>query len=652
MTGQVQSAYQIIVKDNLANDGYTLKASYSGINTSGQLLFREGEGTKESPYVINTVSQLHEINEDLSKHYILGSDIDLTDATKEGGDYYNDGLGWIPIGKADEAYFEGSLDGNGHKIIGLNSNDINASLFYSLDGATINNLTLDKFILSNNTSENENTSGVAALAYMSYNANISNVTVSNSNISSLTGAAGLIGDLQPYATKTTISNVSIGNSKISGTTAGAVSSNTLLLGDVDVSDIFVTNGEIKAINGGSAGLIFGFMRTYGDNEFNINRVFNSASVVGNGTYSYQYTGLVGGTIYIGSDTAPTINVSNIQSIRGINYASGVYANSLIGFIRTITSEGNFKVNFENVIMLNHNSKDSGIVFGVISRVGNTGTITFNNILSNDYSTNSYYNTDNSSYTANAKKVTVKELVAGHDELSTWDVTDWDDFVDNWVVSEKDDITRIPVIKNAPFEYTTVSDITVTEGRTVNIYDYLSPDIDLAKNITYEIDDTNKAEIDSDGNIIGKEEGETTINIVSNYDGYVNDVNITVTGAPKITFDKNNENATGEMNDQIIPANPTDGVYKLSKNGYELVGYTFKGWSTSSSSSTVTYTDKQSVNNLSSTNGATASICFLILSIDAGINAERYTTPSKVNSSISAQSLLLPALSCAFLSLRK
>ena len=46
---------------------------------------------------------------------------------------------------------------------------------------------------------------------------------------------------------------------------------------------------------------------------------------------------------------------------------------------------------------------------------------------------------------------------------------------------------------------------------------------------------------------------------------------------------------------------------LTANGFTRTGYTFKGWATSSGSSTVTYSNKQSVLNLSSVNGDTVKL---------------------------------------------
>ena len=46
---------------------------------------------------------------------------------------------------------------------------------------------------------------------------------------------------------------------------------------------------------------------------------------------------------------------------------------------------------------------------------------------------------------------------------------------------------------------------------------------------------------------------------------------------------------------------------LTNNGYSRTGYTFKGWSTSSTATSATYTNGQSVTNLTATNGATVTL---------------------------------------------
>ncbi len=62
--------------------------------------------------------------------------------------------------------------------------------------------------------------------------------------------------------------------------------------------------------------------------------------------------------------------------------------------------------------------------------------------------------------------------------------------------------------------------------------------------------------------------------------------------------------TGTMSQQSF----TYGTAKaLTQNAFTRTDYDFLGWSTSSTATTATYTDKQTVNNLSSTNGATVTL---------------------------------------------
>ena len=46
---------------------------------------------------------------------------------------------------------------------------------------------------------------------------------------------------------------------------------------------------------------------------------------------------------------------------------------------------------------------------------------------------------------------------------------------------------------------------------------------------------------------------------------------------------------------------------LNANGFSRSGYTFLGWSTNKDATSATYSNKQSVKNLTSTNGATVTL---------------------------------------------
>ena len=90
-----------------------------------------------APTVITTPQQLNNIRNNTSGSYILGKDINLAyDTTNANGLFYNGGDGWKPI-----PAFEGILDGNGYKIIGLYCNNgSSGGLFSSIHGGTVKNL--------------------------------------------------------------------------------------------------------------------------------------------------------------------------------------------------------------------------------------------------------------------------------------------------------------------------------------------------------------------------------------------------------------------------------------------------------------------------------------------------------------------------------
>ncbi len=67
------------------------------------------------------------------------------------------------------------------------------------------------------------------------------------------------------------------------------------------------------------------------------------------------------------------------------------------------------------------------------------------------------------------------------------------------------------------------------------------------------------------------------------------------------------NANGGSGSMSNSSHTYDASKALSANSYTKKGYTFKGWSTSSSAASATYTNKQSVKNLTSTNGGTVNL---------------------------------------------
>ncbi len=103
-----------------------------------------GSGTISNPFLICTQAHLVSVQEDLSAHYKLMANLDLSS------------VDFSPIGYG--LSFTGTFDGNGHTISNWNYEDLEqlhpVGLFSALDGgATIKNLTLSDFsVLSSGTS--------------------------------------------------------------------------------------------------------------------------------------------------------------------------------------------------------------------------------------------------------------------------------------------------------------------------------------------------------------------------------------------------------------------------------------------------------------------------------------------------------------------
>ncbi|MFK9094252.1 Ig-like domain-containing protein [Bacillus salipaludis] len=115
---------------------------------------------------IRTAEDLNKIRNGLDGKYILKNNIDLSEATSEGGAFYNNGAGWEPIG-TQRAPFTGELDGNGFDISGLKITDRTGSVgfFGYTDGAVIKNIGIvDSTIHVNTTSSGSNYGGFAGQA--------------------------------------------------------------------------------------------------------------------------------------------------------------------------------------------------------------------------------------------------------------------------------------------------------------------------------------------------------------------------------------------------------------------------------------------------------------------------------------------------------
>ena len=112
--------------------------------------FAGGSGTKSDPYLIATKEHLNNVRKDLDAHYKMTADIVFTETDfTEGGNFYNDGKGWRPIGEYGVGVFNGVFDGNNHSVKGLyinvaEENTVAVGLFGLCKNAKIINLSVSE----------------------------------------------------------------------------------------------------------------------------------------------------------------------------------------------------------------------------------------------------------------------------------------------------------------------------------------------------------------------------------------------------------------------------------------------------------------------------------------------------------------------------
>ncbi|SFU20907.1 PKD repeat-containing protein, partial [Algoriphagus locisalis] len=103
-----------------------------------------GDGTVESPWEIGTPKQLHAVRSYLSDHFKVIADIDLSQVTREGGKYWNEGAGWQPIGDGSDP-FTGSISGGGYVLEGAfinNSTANNVGIFGVIKDGSVKRLAI------------------------------------------------------------------------------------------------------------------------------------------------------------------------------------------------------------------------------------------------------------------------------------------------------------------------------------------------------------------------------------------------------------------------------------------------------------------------------------------------------------------------------
>lgn len=329
---------------------------------------------------IYTVEDLYNVRKDLMGSYILMNDIDLTDATAEGGawDFY--GNGWNPIGSGDlysNGAFSGEFDGNNHKIIGMR-----------IDVTTL-------------------PPGAGEEIYLGLFANIT----------------GFVHDLTFY-NGTVSGSVSWGGSRIyAGALAGTTSKGTITNITNENTSIFAS---LK--NGGYtySGGIVGY-----NSESNINLCTNKAKIYADTGYtagSYTYAGGIAAYIYFAT-ISKSYNNGQITSIGSQNaFAGGISASNYKGTIKTSYNTGVIKASDGSDNYTAGISQLTGYEnnYTTISQCYNIGTVIDGSAISsgNGTTANSYYLAESGTGTAGATSLNEAQMLMrfmynGFDFDSVW-----------------------------------------------------------------------------------------------------------------------------------------------------------------------------------------------------------------------------------------
>ncbi|KAF2962244.1 DUF4493 domain-containing protein [Fervidobacterium sp. 2310opik-2] len=266
------------------------------------LPFDGGTGTQDDPYLIRTAWQLQRLNDSqyltANKYFKLIANIDLT------------GFTWTPIGNfssdLSQTAFQGTLDGDYHKITNLTFNDTsrsNAGLFGYLYNATVKNLIIENA----NVTAKQYVGALSGSAKKSmiYRVGVRNSAVEGTNNNYNIYAGGLIGDVsggvtieESFANNITVSGPNYDNARVGGLVGRLMHSTD---GDNNVSKSYAT-GTVKFKSkdssniGGLIGLTSSGTSSTAKNYINQSYAAVAPSNIANDGTNAYWKGFVGGSV--------------------------------------------------------------------------------------------------------------------------------------------------------------------------------------------------------------------------------------------------------------------------------------------------------------------------------------------------------------------
>lgn len=532
------SNYLSVENNYVAENNINVTISIDNSINPGKYILKTSYGSYSVDSYITINSNLLLDGDGTSKNpFIIKSENDLRSIRYSLNAYYklNDDIvltnDWVPIGTVD-APFTGSFDGNNHTISNIIVN--NDYEYTGLFGYVLNNNEADKYIQS--------------------------LTIKDSVVAGENNVGLLIGYIDN------------GNTYFS----------------YHIDDISLSNSKVSSLNG-NVGALIGYVNL-NMRDLYVNRIYSSVKVIGG-----AYSGLIG---YL---------TKNTEDYHNIVYSS-------------ILNVGTFETNDDIAKINNHGTLVGGVYYKnnvYNNMIGGGGIITTSIIKGNNYTVGHLFNynleyqsnyygryikgiDDKYSYLVDGKffNSANNDLIGVNSaNLITADIfTNWmNNFSENWEVKTIDGIKRIPVLKNIDFEYTNVRDISIDIDETKSLLDYIKPYTEKYR-LIYKVNDNEDKILvfdeDNDIKIKGIKSGETTIHLISNYDGYENDINIVIKN-PNLKVNYYSNYDDNEMYSQITKSSEK---FNLETNKFIRKGYIFKEWNTEKNGSGISYSNEQTILN--------------------------------------------------------
>lgn len=311
-----------------------------------------GSGSAEEPYEIATAKQLDDIRNDMSAHYIITSDIDLSEYGS-----------WVPIGDMLHP-FTGSLDGQGHTISGL-----------MIDNASFNSWSIRS---RENKTDDTNLPDLGLFGTLDVSAKVANVVFKDCSVKvSQWGASmsvGIITGAIRYNQPSTAQGPIISNCSTSGTIQISVKENNayfedmLYVGGICGNSVSIAmpysitgcsnTAEISVVNTQPVhcgGIVGAWTAAAGDGALKgtITRCKNEGTITVSGETAVYSGGIVGYGNPGVQDCENWGNISNTLTSQ-YNYVDASRAGGIAGY-----SEGTFSncTNYGNVQSEIHGGPD-------------------------------------------------------------------------------------------------------------------------------------------------------------------------------------------------------------------------------------------------------------------------------------------------------